>query len=242
MKKFITLMCCVMFLTGMCGIVNSILGAKGIEFTGKETEQVLPDWAIPVEYLESSGTQYIDTGIYANNSLKVFCKIEVTARAINGYTIFGAAKGDGTLGIRDAVALAEKYNYPQTLFLLDTYNNQNQISIDYGTPLEVLCDIGTGTITINGVSNTHKSLPLTGTATYPIFLFGENLKGALYRGCKARMMAWYVVSAENIIMNLVPVRFLNENDEYEGAMYDFVSGELFRNHGSGSFLIGPDKH
>lgn len=39
---------------------------------------------------------------------------------------------------------------------------------------------------------------------------------------------------------LTPVRFLNENYEWEGAMYDLVSGELFLNQGTGSFIVGPD--
>lgn len=40
---------------------------------------------------------------------------------------------------------------------------------------------------------------------------------------------------------MVAVRFLNENNEWEGAMYDTVSGQLFRNQGTGAFGIGPDK-
>lgn len=42
-------------------------------------------------------------------------------------------------------------------------------------------------------------------------------------------------------IDLIPVRFTNERGESEGAMYDKVSGKLFRNAGTGSFIIGPDK-
>ena len=41
--------------------------------------------------------------------------------------------------------------------------------------------------------------------------------------------------------DLIPVRFTNEFGLTEGAMYDRVSKTLFRNAGSGYFVIGPDK-
>jgi len=37
------------------------------------------------------------------------------------------------------------------------------------------------------------------------------------------------------------VRFTNEMGQAEGAMYDRVSGQLFRNAGKGAFTVGPDK-
>lgn len=40
---------------------------------------------------------------------------------------------------------------------------------------------------------------------------------------------------------IINVRFTNENGVIEGALYDRVSGQLFRNAGTGAFVIGPDK-
>ena len=44
-----------------------------------------------------------------------------------------------------------------------------------------------------------------------------------------------------VIRDFQPVRFTNELGESEGAMYDRVSGELFRNAGTGAFNYGNDK-
>jgi hypothetical protein len=41
--------------------------------------------------------------------------------------------------------------------------------------------------------------------------------------------------------DLISVRFTNEQGVSEGAMYDRVSGAMFRNAGTGAFTIGPDK-
>lgn len=43
------------------------------------------------------------------------------------------------------------------------------------------------------------------------------------------------------VLDLIPVRFTNELGVSEGAMYDRVSGQLFRNAGTGAFVVGPDK-
>ena len=51
-----------------------------------------------------------------------------------------------------------------------------------------------------------------------------------------------VFSVDNTILgSFIPVRFTNELGVSEGAMYDKVSGQLYRNAGTGAFVIGPDK-
>ena len=50
-----------------------------------------------------------------------------------------------------------------------------------------------------------------------------------------------IVSMGSVLFDAIPVRFTNENGVSEGAMYDRVSGNLFRNAGTSSFIIGPDK-
>ena len=44
-----------------------------------------------------------------------------------------------------------------------------------------------------------------------------------------------------LVRDLISVRFTNEDGVIEGAMYDKVSGQLYRNAGTGAFIIGPDK-
>ena len=46
---------------------------------------------------------------------------------------------------------------------------------------------------------------------------------------------------DSVVRDFIPVRFTNEDGESEGAMFDKVSGQLFRNSGTGAFIVGPDK-
>ena len=58
-------------------------------------------------------------------------------------------------------------------------------------------------------------------------------------GCSCGFL--FMKVGEMIARDFIPVRFTNENGVSEGAMYDRVSGQLFRNAGTGAFIIGPDK-
>ena len=78
------------------------------------------------------------------------------------------------------------------------------------------------------------------SATIPIYLFaGSGSAGP----SKCRISSFDItdIATETKLLDIVPVRFTNELNQSEGAMYDRVSGQLFRNAGTGAFTIGPDK-
>lgn len=58
---------------------------------------------------------------------------------------------------------------------------------------------------------------------------------------KGKLSSYKHIKNGQTMVDLIAVRFLNENGQQEGAMYDKVSKQLFRNKGTGSFTIGPDK-
>lgn len=63
-----------------------------------------------------------------------------------------------------------------------------------------------------------------------------------YNGRTPAQIAEYKHTKNGVVVcNLIAVRFTNENGVSEGAMYDKVTKQLFRNQGTGSFIIGPDK-
>lgn len=188
-----------------------------------------------VEYLESTGTQYIDTGVKADGSTVVKCALSVVRRLTNGYVVWGAAKGDGSSGIYDAVALSEKYNNPSTLHLLDTYNNNNMQSISYGQDLLVECVLSDGSITINGTTTSHNYYTIRKIADYPIWVFGENLAGKLFRPSHVKLSFLQILQSDILVRDFIPVR-----KGTVGYLYDRVSGKLFGNAGTGDFVLGPD--
>ena len=59
------------------------------------------------------------------------------------------------------------------------------------------------------------------------------------KGCSCGFL--FMKVGEMIARDFIAVRFTNESGVREGAMYDRVSCQLFRNQGTGEFIIGPDK-
>jgi len=57
----------------------------------------------------------------------------------------------------------------------------------------------------------------------------------------AKLWSCKLFEQADLVMDLTPVRFTNEQGQSEGAMFDRVSGQLFRNAGTGAFGRGSDK-
>jgi hypothetical protein len=77
--------------------------------------------------------------------------------------------------------------------------------------------------------------------TTALFGMGNSTGTGLYQASAVRIYSFKASDSTGDLYDLQPVRFLNENGQSEGAMYDKVSKQLFRNKGTGSFKIGPDK-
>ncbi len=56
----------------------------------------------------------------------------------------------------------------------------------------------------------------------------------------ARCKSLYIGTSTEVLLDAIAVRFVNENGEDEGALYDIVSGTLLRNTGNGKLDFGGD--
>ena len=191
----------------------------------------LPHGAIPVEYIESSGTQYIDTGVAPDSNTGITLDFQVVQY------------NDGCCGIYR--------NNPYRLLYCNFFNSKmyyrygNYQSAGTSEGLNVFgrnyLVMSDGKCVLNGIvvvegcdtSSLDRSID-----TFIMFAYSRN--GTITGFCKLRCYGFSMTHGEEDILSLIPVRFPNELGEWEGAMYDFTSGELFRNQGTGSFVIGPD--
>ena len=173
-------------------------------------------------YIESTGTQYIDTGVIATADTVIrykFMNVQVTGDVIIGYQ-----DGDDTKDFR-------LFNYNSQVYF-DGLNNRriNGSSLRAGAVrcLELynygVRDYYTRTLLLS--NNT----PYTGTATGTITLNGRT-------NCsKNRSYSLQIYEAGVLIRDYIAVRLNGE-----GYFYDKVQGVLYANQGTGSFVLGPDK-
>lgn len=184
-----------------------------------------------VEYLEvsedSEGTIIIDTEFVPNSlDLEIYCNY-ILYEYLHQYGIIYAntplTNGSGYWRI---CGYGANYGTPDASRL--NINNKFQ----FGDYLETC--VRYGQILING----KEYALMTDLANY------ENNKASikllnrysLDRGVYAKLYSFKIVKADELIIDLIPVRKGNE-----GFMYDRVSGKLYGNSGSGRFIIGPDK-
>lgn len=201
----------------------------------------LPNGCREVAYLESTGTQYIDTGWNpgANAGRFTFDTETQNTANVNGHGAIGSRSVDAgrnwvivNIHRMPSNDIVQQFGYGSVYHSLAIGNsNKWTISRTYidgsNYVFETTCD---GT-------TSSEIIPLQMfTNTANVYLFGINNKGSLFSNFpfigKIRKAKLY--DSGVLIKDFVPV--LDWNDR--PCMYDKVSGELFYNQGTGEFLYG----
>lgn len=195
-------------------------------FYGNAGGGSLPDGYTELEYLQSTGAQYIDTGFKPNQDTRVVCKTVCqvssaanwvygarTSNSSNQYTFLGASAGTYASGFATAAV-----NFPSSL------NTTNPIVVDKNKTVT----------TING-GNATTNTAATFTAPVNLALFAVNTNGTISYG---KVKLYYVQIYDNgtLIRNMVPVK----NSSGTLGMYDTVNGVFYTNAGTGTFVAGAE--
>ena len=187
-----------------------------------------------VEYLESTGTQWIDTGVYGAYNRGTEIDFAVTSiQSEKG--IFGCRGFP-----RQCIILAGDY-FRYDLGSGSTYRYEQTTArrvVSYNPSSHVVTDSVYGVFRWDDSPSEFSETPDTMT------IFADKRDGAIVSASRITSMRLYgfrVWDSSGNLLDVIPVRFTNELGESEGAMYDRVSGQLFRNAGTGAFTIGPDK-
>lgn len=180
-----------------------------------------------VQWLESTGTQWIDTGTTPQYSSTVIFDaiVGVSTKTNNRRFIYGDQNGSIS-HYSDIQGMKYGSHQAYCNFIMSPNVMYNTKSIFEPTKL---------THNINGV--TLSSTLYASRNWGRILLFRLN---ASYVGANQRLGNISITVNSIVTRDFIPVRFTNENGQSEGAMYDKVSKQLFRNKGTGSFVIGPD--
>lgn len=190
----------------------------------------------PVEYLQSNGSQYINTGYILKANDKV--EVRVSMQGSGSYNgVFGARKNDYE---HNAYALFGRFGSSNKF----VYTRTGQEKSGNIISTNVIYDVTTqgSTCTIMQGDTLVQTLTNTGTVedcVNPCGLFVLNT----YNGADGfnkdtygymKIYSFKITdSNNNVVMDLIPVR-----DGTTGYMYDKVTGNLMTK--SGTFLYGAD--
>ena len=204
-----------------------ILGAR----TGAWSGKALP-YDAEVEYLESTGTQYVDTRVIIPPDVDFEFTGSIVSDIANG-CVFGETLYFGWSQSNPGYALVTTANGKTYL----RYGNSTSTIVG----LTVIGFANTFTASLEGNAFTVNGL-LVGTVNRISSFDGPVSSMAVFRrnSISGSNRTFSAIRINNLkfgtLFDFIPVR-----KGTVGYMYDRVSGELFGNAGTGDFIIGPDK-
>lgn len=207
---------------------------KGTKISANQLGWKEEDWGsdydAEIEYLQSTGTQYINTRFIPDNT----CGMYIRANMVTKYS--------------DEIAVGVRQISGDYRWWINFAGNSEKIEISWNTwngygslsPnnwYEVTNNYLNSRIgTINGITYRTSYPTLAATFTRPAFIFGANNVGSFSNPFYGKISNVKLSRGTEVAMDFIPVR-----KGQVGFLYDKVSGKLFGNSGTGSFILGPDK-
>lgn len=214
---------------------NVIKGKMTIQPKGNTSQAILPSEYQQVEYIESSGTQYIDTGIAGNTSKRIQAKLNWSLITNNDSMFIGANSGSGTSIVYISAVLIS--NLKRVQFAYGSYTNMSQTIVentDY--ELDAILSNGSQTVKLNDdVGNNNLSANIGAKNLY-LFAMNSNGNANYYSSGKLYFCKIYDTN-DVLVRNLIPC--YRKSDSVIG-LYDLVTNTFYTNQGTGTFTKGND--
>lgn len=205
---------------------NFLMNKRGNNFY---VSQIGPQHTL-LDYIESTGVQYINLGIIPNNTMGVKVKFYVDSATGKNYVIGSRGAGVGRF------------------YLYSTENSPTDVKYGWGnlwattgippvvgTPIEASLNyLNDRKYIYNGteVNSNLQNQDFSGN-TYNMYLFSANFANVFYNDAilKGRIYCCEITEGDKVIMHLIPVL----DKDLVPCMYDKVSGQYFYNQGDGEF-------
>lgn len=214
-------------------VSNKVQELKNYTMWGNSKQRLLPDGYTQLEYIESTGTQYVVTDFFFNDI--------ATDTLSCDFMRTGTGLGSLLYGFRDEYKV-NGYGFQ--------FNDVGRTYRQYGDS-----DSGLSSASAKNL-NTRYTVQQTGYAytiggsrytvvaiapvqNYPLTVFA--IRNADQPAATITPMRLYnlnvVTAGGNMILNLIPAK---RNSDNELGLYDLVTGKFYINEGTGSFVAGEE--
>lgn len=170
-----------------------------------------------LEYIESTGTQYIDTGYsFLNSAFSYDIKFKIN-EIVNDVSILGENRYRSSLSILDSKLKLNEY---------DLGNADTSIH-------EISYNRSTGAIVFDNNNYTMTS-SISDTDYAPLQLFKRGGSSSAFSKINLYYFKLYNSDRSSLLMDLIPM-----NNNGTVCMFDLVSKKYIYNAGTGNFVAGP---
>lgn len=208
------------------------IDSKNVQSLSKDNEwifqfvsgQTLPSGYTQLEYIQSSGSQYINAGFKPNQDTKISITVDFP---LSGTTwLYGGRTSAGSNSLGFLCESGSRYRF------------------DYASSTNALATKPTGKFTIDSDKNKcYINGELVFTATYTTFaspvnmyIFNNNNNGSLSGGSSAKLYNCSIYDNGVLIRNFIPCK----TESGTVGLYDSVNNQFYQNAGSGTFIAGPE--
>lgn len=193
----------------------------------------LPSGFKKLEYIQSSGTQYIDTGFKPNQDTRVVCEVVGYSIADNSATnLFGA---------RTSTSSSDQFSFNiagSTNYRSDYYNSRVGYSTELSFSGKIHIDKNKNVCSIESDGTTYTVTNTQGTFQTPfnLFIFGENRNGSVHSIPNVKLYYFKLYDNGVLIRDFIPCK----NASGVAGLWDDVNSVFYQNAGSGTFTAGPE--
>lgn len=196
--------------------VDNLLLDNGIE---------LPSGYTQVEYIESTGSQYIDTGFIPNQDTRLVMEAQFREIPTNYAAVFGSRNGD-------ALGFWLYYRPAQSMFAYRYGNSSTNFFVNADPLQRNHFDANKNVMTIGGNSVTATAETFEGSS--PIYLFAVNATGSVGYTSSLTLYSCKIYDNGTIVRNFIPCI----NPSGKAGLYDVLNGIFYENKGNNDFLTG----
>lgn len=191
---------------------------------GMDAPSGLPAGCTRLAYIQSGGTQYIDTGFKPNNNTKVIAEVQFATAPTTHSCIFGVRNAN-------AQQFWCYYRYDGNGYVIRYASgsaSDKKVSCAATDRAQITMD--KNVLTVNGASVTHADG--TFQATHNMYLFAANNAGSLQYPGSFKLYSCKIYDNGVLVRDFVPcISHANVV-----CLYDLVEGKFYTNLGPGLFI------
>lgn len=188
----------------------------------------LPNTYQQVEYIESNGTQYIDTGFAPNQNTNVYTKIKPSSLAGGNKSIFGYRTNVNsqhygvTIGGTNSISWYTGYG-------AESQNTGWTAILD--TEYEIKKEKGVLNINNNQFTQTSENFSCPGNMS----IFAMHQSDTIIAYATMKLYYFKIYDNNNLVRDFIPCYRKSDN---EIGLYDIVNNVFYTNNGTGTFIKG----
>ena len=191
----------------------------------------LPEGYTELEYIQSSGTQYVDTGFKPNQDTSVSVEFEtsfVDNTTASTHPVYGSATDYNSSAF-------EFWTVSKGFYTYGSQNWQSDFGIVANAKYESLQE--KNVVSLNDVTKSFEYQ--TFETPYNLLLFATRRSSGIFiaqSDAQLKIYSCKIYDDDTLVRNYVPCK----NPDGEVGLYDLVGKQFYGNAGTGVFIAGPE--